>query len=86
MLDALKAKLAEKAKQTADATKEYLENTNIKVSDEIREERFNICKSCEEFHKTTEFCRVCGCYMPAKTWIASTSCPIKKWVKIEKQA
>lgn len=86
MLDALKAKIAEKARQTAYATKEYLEWNNVKVSDIVREERFSICKSCDEFHKTTEFCKVCGCYMPAKTWIASTSCPIKKWVKIEKQA
>jgi len=86
MLDALKNKLAEKAKQAKEATGDYLENINLKVADDIREKRLNICKSCDEFHKSTEFCRVCGCYMPAKTWIASQSCPLKKWIRIEKKA
>lgn len=83
MLDALKNKLAEKARMVSEGTKAFLEETSIKVSDEIREERFNICKSCDQFHKQTEFCRICGCFMPIKTYVPTTSCPIKKWDKVE---
>ena len=50
------------------------------------EDRLTICKDCPFFLKATRQCSKCGCFMPAKTWLANTSCPLKKWVKIEKQA
>ena len=69
MLDALKKKLAEKTNQVIDY---------VKLSEEERNVRFDICKSCENLGKG-DFCRVCGCFMPVKTYMPGQSCPIKKW-------
>lgn len=49
------------------------------VPKEVSEERFNICKSCEEFNDLTRTCKKCGCFMPTKTTIAKAKCPIGKW-------
>lgn len=46
---------------------------------ETRTERFEICKSCEHLFKLTNTCKKCGCFMKAKTWLASAKCPINKW-------
>lgn len=83
MLETLKSKLAATAKTSSKNVMTFLEESNIKVSDEEQKKRFSICETCEEFHQKTKFCRTCGCYMPVKTWIASVNCPLKKWVKIE---
>ena len=46
------------------------------------QERMNICKSCE--HLQFNFCMKCGCLMPFKTRLKSSSCPIGKWTYINK--
>jgi hypothetical protein len=74
MLDKLKTKIREQAKHQT----ESLMNM-VKVSSTIREERLSICRECPEFQSKLEICRSCGCYIPAKTWIKQTSCPLKKW-------
>ena len=53
-----------------------------KVSSEIREERYNTCKSCPFFDAESKRCNDCGCFMEAKTWVGgdpNTLCPQKKW-------
>jgi len=53
-----------------------------KVSAEIRNERFDTCKSCPSFIKDSKRCSECGCFMEAKTWLGGdpdTLCPRKKW-------
>jgi recombinational DNA repair protein RecR len=72
MFEALKKKL----EKTKDQVVEL-----VKVSEEIRSQRFEICKNCDQLH-STEFCKLCACYMPAKTWLSGASCPLKKWVAI----
>lgn len=55
-----------------------------KVSPEIREERYDTCKSCPAFIEKTKRCSECGCFMEAKSWVAGnpdTLCPLKKWSK-----
>lgn len=47
------------------------------VPDNIKEERFNICKACDQF--VAGFCKQCGCFMKAKTTINVASCPLGKW-------
>lgn len=69
MLEKLKARLSEKTEQIVNF---------IKLSEEERNIRLDICKSCENF-TNYEFCKICHCYMPAKTYIPTASCPIKKW-------
>lgn len=48
------------------------------VSAETAFERFSVCQSCE-FLKENFRCEKCGCFMKAKTQLASASCPIGKW-------
>ena len=78
MFDALKKKI-NAAKNVASNITDNV--TNFKVSDEIRSQRLEICKSCDQFH-SSEFCKLCGCYMPAKSHIAFSNCPLKKWVAV----
>lgn len=48
----------------------------------VREERFNICKKCDKFIEITSTCKLCGCFMVAKTWLPNASCPLGKWSNI----
>jgi hypothetical protein len=58
--------------------------TNGKVSSEIREQRYDICKTCPAFIEDSKRCSECGCFMEAKTWVGGDPknlCPLKKWEK-----
>lgn len=57
-----------------------LDPRELVVSNAIRERRFNICKNCEKIN-SLNFCKICKCFMPAKTWLAISDCPLKKWPK-----
>jgi hypothetical protein len=72
MLNALKNKLAEKANRVVDY---------IKLPEQERNERYSVCQTCE--HLTKDFCKLCGCYMPVKTYMPNQSCPVKKWVAVD---
>jgi len=53
-----------------------------KVSAEIREERYDMCKACPFFNAESKRCTDCGCFMEAKTWVGGDPkvlCPQKKW-------
>ena len=53
-----------------------------KVSAEIREERYNTCKTCPAFNPESKRCSDCGCFMEAKTWVGGNPdllCPQRKW-------
>lgn len=49
------------------------------LSEEERNARYDICKSCEHLIELTSTCKKCGCFMQAKTYIAAAECPIGKW-------
>lgn len=51
---------------------------NFFISKEERQERIDICKSCEYLNKAL-MCEKCNCVMPLKTWIIGSSCPEGKW-------
>ena len=72
MLDALKKKVANEIKNAIDI---------IKLPEDERNERLEICKSCDQLGKM-DFCKLCGCYMPAKTYMPATSCPLNKWTSV----
>jgi hypothetical protein len=42
-----------------------------------REHRLGICRGCDELAK--DQCKQCNCYMPLKTWLSSSECPLGKW-------
>jgi hypothetical protein len=53
-----------------------------KVSEVIRNERYETCKACPAFVEASKRCSECGCFMEAKTWVGGDPnmlCPLKKW-------
>ena len=53
-----------------------------KVSEVIRNERYDTCKACPAFIEGSKRCSECGCFMEAKTWVGGDPkmlCPLKKW-------
>ena len=53
-----------------------------RVSEEIRNERYDMCKACPAFIEDSKRCSECGCFMEAKTWVGGDPnmlCPLKKW-------
>tara|TARA_R100000734_G_C3313328_1_gene104596 strand:- start:3 stop:401 length:399 start_codon:yes stop_codon:yes gene_type:complete len=51
------------------------------VSDEIYDDRLNICKSCDYYFKPTGSCKICLCFMSIKARISLMECPQKYWLK-----
>lgn len=45
---------------------------------EQREERVQICKTCDKL-SSLNFCEICHCFMPLKTYMKSQKCPDNKW-------
>ena len=74
-------KLKEKLRSMRDTAEKTASETFLtnRVSAEIQEERFNICKSCEFLYTPTNTCKKCGCFMGVKTWMQDVKCPIDKW-------
>lgn len=50
------------------------------VSPEEAQRRLGICRTCDFF--TGKRCLKCGCFMVAKTKMATTACPIGKWHRV----
>lgn len=63
-------------------TREQLTRSN-KSFTEIRDERREVCLSCDKnmTFKLVELgmCKSCGCYTLAKTMLPFTNCPEDKW-------
>jgi hypothetical protein len=45
---------------------------------EVANERLGVCLSCEELG-ALDRCRVCGCFVRAKTVLNNMECPLGKW-------
>jgi len=56
------------------------------VPSDVARERYDICKSCDEFNDILKTCKQCGCFMPAKSKLAYAACPISKWSKFDGEA
>lgn len=76
----LAAKVKEKSDKMAAAQEKLLEG--LKTTPEIRNERYNICLSCDKLYKPTSTCKVCGCFMQLKTWMPEQRCPLYKWLEV----
>ena len=78
----VKVGLGEMAKGLANTAKQAL--VHGRVEQEIRDERYEMCKACPAFIEDSKRCSECGCFMEAKTWIGGDPevlCPLKKWVR-----
>lgn len=59
------------------------------ASDQVKEERLTICRSCDQYNdknKENPICNSCGCNLNIKTGFANESCPLKKWFAIKTQS
>ena len=54
-------------------------SNRILVSENIRNDRLITCSSCVYRIESVNLCSKCGCYLPAKTKLAGSACPIGKW-------
>jgi len=50
---------------------------HILVKETSRKNRLDLCRKCEFF--IGNFCKKCKCFMPVKTRLAISKCPIGKW-------
>ena len=55
----------------------YKLNFSSKEEKELYKNRFKICESCPQLKD--DFCKMCGCYMKAKTRVKKANCPNKLW-------
>jgi len=53
---------------------------NDPIVEEIAKERISICVDCENFTEINT-CKLCGCYMPAKTRSITSRCDLDYWNK-----
>lgn len=81
MLEKLRNRMNQVSEAAIKMATEFEEAT--RCPEEIRNQRFNICESCEHLFKPTASCKKCGCFMKIKTWIGPARCPIGKWEAIE---
>jgi hypothetical protein len=64
----------------------HLKHVASPLSEEDRNVRYDICKSCEHFISLTAQCSQCGCFMKAKTYIPFSECPVGKWGKFIRES
>lgn len=70
---------AEKLKSRVEQVKQKILETIPVAPESVVTERMNICLECEHYFSLTSQCSQCGCFLKAKTKLAGSSCPIKKW-------
>jgi Family of unknown function (DUF6171) len=58
---------------------DYFNPNTVLVNEKMKNDRMNICNSCDRFIKSTTQCKECGCIMKMKTSIPHASCPLGKW-------
>ena len=67
------------AKFAFEVVKNAMQSEALFVSDEIKEERLTICRSCEYYDASQVRCKHCGCFLEHKARFSLDSCPIDKW-------
>ena len=67
------------AKFAFEVVKNAMQSEALFVSDEVKESRLTICRTCEYYDETQVRCKHCGCMLEHKAKFALDSCPIDKW-------
>lgn len=57
-------------------------NIRLAPSSVIKQRR-RICNSCEVQNKKIKVCTACGCYIPLKTRMAPSECPLELWSAVD---
>lgn len=61
------------------SSSKYIMSGFKNLTDTQKQERLNICESCDSMNKDNKTCNECGCYLDIKTGWATESCPLGKW-------
>ena len=69
------------AKFAFEVVKSAMQSEALFVSDEVREQRLAICRTCSYYDPKQVRCKHCGCMLEHKARFALDSCPIDKWVE-----
>jgi len=78
--------LTQQAKNLASFATQVVTNKGpMFVSDEVKQQRLNICKSCEHYDASQIRCKSCGCFLLQKASFALDSCPLQKWSNMIQQ-
>lgn len=67
------------AKFSFELLKRAFQGQALTVSQEVKENRLSICRTCEWYDSEQTRCKHCGCYLEEKARFALDSCPIGKW-------
>ena len=67
-----------KIKEIKKATKDI--NQNKRVTEKQYKDRLKTCNDCLYLMRSTQMCRLCGCFMKIKASLPSSRCPIDKWL------
>lgn len=72
------------SKAVARSAEKVIKREPVKVDPAVFEQRWDICKRCDEFRPGKKdskkgSCKICGCNMHWKARWASERCPIGKW-------
>ncbi|WP_353744838.1 DUF6171 family protein [Hydrotalea sp. AMD] len=62
-----------------DVFKDILKGNLEFVSKQEANSRFEICKKCEVRNPKLNICTICGCFLPAKTKLKKSTCPMNQW-------
>lgn len=69
--------ISTKIKEVKKATKDIFQNK--RVTEKQYKNRLKTCNDCIYLVRSTNMCRVCGCFMKIKASLPSSSCPLNKW-------
>ena len=74
-LPSLKEQMKGVSQAAIDSFNNFKVGNEVRVSEEEKERRLDICGTCELYDATRKKCTKCGCNMPWKTALASAHCP-----------
>jgi hypothetical protein len=60
-------------------------NWNVFVDDQIYLDRKVECLNCEFYDEKHCQCKICTCFIEAKTMLASEQCPKRKWLRVKQK-
>lgn len=59
--------------------KATMNGNHLYVSDEVYQERLEVCKTCSYYDESSNRCKHCGCFLEQKARFSLDSCPIGSW-------
>jgi hypothetical protein len=75
--------LVQQGKNLAEFSFELIKNAlatgALHVSDEVKNQRLEICRKCEKYDSEQVRCIECGCFLEYKAQFSLDSCPLEKW-------